>query len=128
MEKFNLRSFLPPVKFPSDCNVIRQMNVRKLTLITIFCFSLVLAACKDATPIDGPSFKKLWDGADNNSAVSWWYVGESQSRYVLAEKWPTTTNTYSVSKRVIEINGIPPFKNESGNNPVNLKKENVLFK
>jgi len=46
----------------------------------------------------------------------------------VAEKWPTKKTTYSISKKNLAFEGISPFEFASGNKPINLKNENILFK
>lgn len=101
--------------------------MRNIILITVFCFSLLLSACKDAAPIDGAVFKERWEESNKHAAVSWWYVGESADHYFIAEKWPTKRTVYSIPKKAVTIKGIQSFQSNSGNEPVNLKSHNVAF-
>jgi len=98
-----------------------------LTLITAFCFAILLSACKEATPIDGAAFKEQWVESGKHSAVSWWYVGESADHYLVTKKWPTKSTVYSIPKKAVTIKGIQSFQSNSGKEPVNLKNHNVVF-
>jgi len=103
------------------------MKTNSLALITAFCFTILLAACKEVTLIDGAAFKEQWEESSKHSAVSWWYVGESTDRYFIAEKWPAKRTVYSISKQAVTIKGIRSFQSNSGNEPINLKSHNVVF-
>ena len=102
--------------------------MRNIILLAAFCFTILLSACKEATPIDGSAFKEQWEESGKHSAVSWWYVGESADSYLIAEKWPTKKTVYSISKQAVTIKDIQSFKSNSDNEPVNLKSHNVVFK
>jgi len=102
--------------------------VRKFIPIILFLLAILQSGCNDVISIDSASFKKLWNDSINNSSVSWWYLGESDNQYYVAEKWPTKKTTYSISKKDLAFEGISLFEFASGNKPINLKNENILFK
>ena len=103
------------------------MTKRKIILPVVLLL-LASSGCKEATQIDGAEFAEKWTTSDKHSAISWWYLGEDENQYFIAEKWPTKKDIYSISKDVIVISGIEAFEYGVGNEPVNLKYHNVKFK
>ena len=103
------------------------MTKRKIILPVVLLL-LASSGCKEAKQIDGSEFAEKWTISDKHSAISWWYLGEDENQYFIAEKWPTKNSIYSISKGVIIVNDIEAFAYDSGKEPVNLKNHNVKFK
>ena len=103
--------------------------MKKYKSIILFTLLLIaLSGCKEPTPLDSEIFKEKWSSSSQHSAISWWYLGEDNEQYFIAEKWPTKEAIYSITKNAIIINGIKAFQFNSGIEPVNLKNNNVAFK
>lgn len=102
------------------------MKCKFILLVTLLV--ITLSGCNEATPIEGEVFKEKWTTSNMQSAISWWYLGENEEQYFIAEKWPTKKNIYSISKHSITINDVEAFRFNSGIEPVNLKNNNVVFK
>lgn len=102
------------------------MKFSRLAFATIVAASLVIS-CKEAVPLDKPTFQAKWEDSINHTAVSWWYLGETDENYFIAEKWPSKETVYSIEKQAIKINGITSFEFDSGEKPLNLKNENIEF-
>jgi len=103
--------------------------MRKLKFIILLSFLFIaLSGCKGPTPIDGKLLKEKWVASSQNSAVSWWYLGENKEQYFISEKWPTEEVVYIVSKDMVMIKGVNSVQFDSGIEPVNLKESNVIFK
>ena len=102
------------------------MKFTRLALATI-AIAFLVASCKEAVPLDKTTFQVKWEDSVNHTAVSWWYLGENQENYFVAERGPTVEAVYSIGKQAIHINGIELFEFDTGKNPINLKFENVEF-
>ena len=102
--------------------------IKRNVILLVTLILLAALGCKEATPLDGAEFKEKWTTSDKHSAISWWYLGEDENQYFIAEKWPTKKNIYRISKNVILVKGIAAFKYDSGKEPVNFKIHNVTFK
>jgi len=103
------------------------MKIFKLVLVVVF-FSIIILACSEVTPIEAATFKKRLEESSKHTAVSWWYVGETEKRYFIAEKWPGKSTIYSISKKLVKIVGTKSYERNSGKEPINLKRYNVQFK
>ncbi|HOO46528.1 MAG TPA: hypothetical protein PLM29_09885 [Deltaproteobacteria bacterium] len=107
---------------------MRMFAARNIIYILLVVLSLlVITGCKEPAAIDGNAFKDLWQESVQHSAISWWYVGETDSHFFIAEKWPTKYTIYQLSKNEITLIGIKPFQPKSGFEPVNLKSDNITF-
>lgn len=65
----------------------------------ILCASIFLASCHTKpVAINSEDLCIQFNKSNQNSAVSWWYLGDKNSYYYLAEKKPLKTNYYKINK------------------------------
>ena len=72
----------------------------------VILLSFLLNSCAGDDPRGTDEFIDSWEESPKNSAVSYWYTGDSEGRYVIVEKWPDKSLTYHVDKSRIRIVGI----------------------
>jgi hypothetical protein len=89
-------------------------------------FACIVIGCAE-TPMGYEEFHVSWGSAPGNSAVSFWYVGESDTTYSIEERWPTKSVNYVVKKDRLRLVGIELYSVGSGEAPTNLKESNVEF-
>jgi hypothetical protein len=104
------------------------MKVRSVFIFILVCLTIFLSGCREALLIDSATFEEKWVNSRKHSAVSWWYLGESEDNYLISEKWPTRKTIYIIPKDNVLIKGIQSFKSDANHDPVNLKNHNVVFK
>jgi hypothetical protein len=88
---------------------------------------LFISSCAISHTVNSENFKKRWEESLNDSAVSWWYVGESASAYYLTEKWIFNHYSYEVPKTMITLVGIKEMEPCKSCEGINLKVGNVKF-
>ena len=93
----------------------------------VIAITFMVIGCKEAVPLDKSSFQAKWEESINHSAVSWRYLGETTKHYFIAEDSALTKTIYSIEKEAVRIIGITSFEYDSGNSPINLKNENIVF-
>jgi len=101
--------------------------IKLILSLIIYLTFLLLSGCNGVTSLNEEQFSDRWKSSEMNSAVSWWYLGESENQYFVSDNIPLEKNNYTVSKNAVSIIGIEVFKYKSGKEPVNLKNINVIF-
>jgi len=96
----------------------------KLTIALVLM--LFLSSC--ITMKNSGEFSDRWVDSKNHSAVSWWYLGESETDYYIKEKWPIKSYKYIISKSEIKIIGVDAFSPCQLCKGVNLKTRNIETK
>lgn len=86
-----------------------------------------MASCSVIEVKKASEFKQNWESANKNSAVSWWYVGETDSAYYLTEKYPFKRYSYEVPKTLIILQGVQKMKPCKRCKGLNLKYAHVLY-
>jgi hypothetical protein len=76
---------------------------------------------------DATEFKSRWEDSKQNSAVSWWYVGETSGFYYLTEKWKFNHYSYEVPKTMINLVDVEAFDPCKSCKGTNLKSENIKY-
>lgn len=99
----------------------------KLRVIFIACLTLAMASCTVSGVKSVSEFEQSWESSGKNSAVSWWYVGETDNMYFLTEKHPLAEHRYELPKTEFTLKGItsmPPCKACKGQN---LRAGQVIY-
>lgn len=88
---------------------------------------LALASCTVSEVKPASEFKQNWESANKNSAVSWWYFGETETSYFITEKFPLKHTSYEVPKTLITLEGVPQMEPCKSCKGFNLKYEHVVY-
>ncbi len=91
-------------------------------MLSFFISSCALSGIKSFS-----EFKSRWEDSENHSAVSWWYVGETDSLYFINEQWVLMKYHYEIPKSEITLEGVSKMSPCSLCKGVNLKINNVIF-
>jgi hypothetical protein len=106
-------------------NPCRSVELKKY--ISFVAAIFLAASCSISNHKDASEFKGRWEESGNHSAVSWWYVGESENTYYLKEKWPLDHYSYAIPKTMITLVGIQKMEPCKFCEGINLKVWNVKF-
>jgi len=96
-----------------------------LTIVAVTTLVAILG-CNEARRISASELETRLAQTKMQSAVSWWYLGETPSDYLFSEKWPTKKETFLVNKGKFKLVGLQPFA-KGENAPVNVKVNNFVF-
>ena len=99
--------------------------------LILVCLSISLASCSVSSVKSVSDFKENWESSKNNSAVSWWYVGESDYAYFVTEKYPLRHYSYELPKTGFVLKGVSkmePCKACKACKGVNLKAGQVIYR
>jgi hypothetical protein len=88
---------------------------------------VLLLSCQQQQEVSTARFSALWQESYNNTAATWWYLGEDEAYFFLEEKTPVEVRSYKVPKDSIELIDINRVKHGKSEEPVNLKVQNVEF-
>ena len=91
----------------------------------VILFSALLISCSGDDPKGTDEFIESWEESPNNSAVTYWYTGEAEGRYVIVERWSDRSLTYHVDKGRVRVVGIYTLARAGEEISLNLKRENV---
>ena len=98
------------------------------TLATKLSLTLSLIVACSESPKDTEQFATSWSESMQNSAVSYYYDGETDDYYRIVEKWPNKKLvTYHVSKDAVVLTDVPRHESNSGNLGIPLKYANLRF-
>ncbi len=99
--------------------------------LVVFMFvTIVLQACTSTKAAHTSRFFHSWKYSLNNSAVSFWYIGETERYYYIEERRPFVNYIYVLSKRDVEISKVAkmfPCKSVHSCTATNLKSDMVKF-
>lgn len=71
----------------------------KIKCCIILCASIFLTACNPKPVIiNSDDLNKKLNESHQNSAVSWWYLGEKDSFHYIVEKYPFQASYYKIEK------------------------------
>jgi hypothetical protein len=100
--------------------------MKKFHIVLSLVLALMLFSCSTFQSVNATDLAARFEASANNTAVSWWYLGETQYYYLLAEKRPGKVTTFRVGKEKVKLNGIDPFM-PGMKESVRLKRENIRF-
>ena len=105
--------------------VMRRRATKQLLLAYLALGGPV--ACADSSGDACSQFTSSWNDAALNSAVSFWYMGSTDSAHRIEERWPTRSIDHVVSRSCISLVEIDSFADEPGREAINLKQPNIEF-
>lgn len=77
----------------------KVLIIMRRKFFTILCASVFLAACNPKlVSINSDDLNKKLNESHQNSAVSWWYLGEKDSFHYIVEKYPFQASYYKIEK------------------------------
>ena len=100
--------------------------MKKFHIVVSVVLALTLSGCSTFQSVNATDLAARFDASVNNTAVSWWYLGETQYFYLLAEKRPGKVTTFRVGKEKVKLHGVEPFM-PGMKESVRLERENIQF-
>ncbi len=95
-------------------------------VLTSLCL-LALIGCSDPQHLNAGEFRSLFEASGKDSAVSWWYHGQDDRFYYVSQKYPLKETAFKVSKKGVEIRGMPESRSKYVGEPRVLKAKDVVF-
>ncbi len=74
-----------------------------IIFLLISIIFIIIGCAKNFRQIDSKEFQEKFEDSINNSAVSWWYLGENDDFYFIIEKWIFEVKTYKIDKNQLNI-------------------------